>query len=333
MTASSFRGSRSPGCPTSSPPRRSSRFRRRKALDACSPVSVRPRGPCASRYQRACSSSRNGPSSAAATTGRVLLYLHSSVLGAIAISAFWSLLNERFDPHSAKPLMARVAAAADLRRACRRRGGGASGGAPLPECAAAVLGVVARHLRGRSHPASRAACRSAGAAPEAGRTPSGWRDIRRVELLRDLAPVVALAAMLAALVDYVLKAEAVGLLRQGRAAGAFLRPLLRRYRRRCVPAPGHRWAPRAQPPRPGGSVQPPGSGRGGASSGLVMPGALGGHPPSRLSMWRYALRSFAPATNCSTPRWRRPTKRSAKSIIDVAGDCLGKAPAPCSSCS
>ena len=30
----------------------------------------------------------------------VLLYLHSSVWGAIAISSFWSLLNERFDPHS-----------------------------------------------------------------------------------------------------------------------------------------------------------------------------------------------------------------------------------------
>ena len=42
----------------------------------------------------------------------VLLYLHSSVMGAIAISSYWSLLNERFDPHSAKPLMARVAGAA-----------------------------------------------------------------------------------------------------------------------------------------------------------------------------------------------------------------------------
>ena len=41
-----------------------------------------------------------------------LVYVHASVLGAIGISAFWSLLNERFDPHSAKALMARVAAAA-----------------------------------------------------------------------------------------------------------------------------------------------------------------------------------------------------------------------------
>ena len=40
-----------------------------------------------------------------------LVYGHASVLGAIGISAFWSLPNERFDPHSAKALMARVAAA------------------------------------------------------------------------------------------------------------------------------------------------------------------------------------------------------------------------------
>ena len=31
----------------------------------------------------------------------VLLFFHSTVLGAIAISSFWSLLNERFDAHSA----------------------------------------------------------------------------------------------------------------------------------------------------------------------------------------------------------------------------------------
>ena len=41
-----------------------------------------------------------------------ILYLHNAILGGIAISAWWSLLNERFDPHSAKPLMAKVAGAA-----------------------------------------------------------------------------------------------------------------------------------------------------------------------------------------------------------------------------
>ena len=41
-----------------------------------------------------------------------VLYFHTAVLSSIAISAFWSLLNERFDPHSAKALLARVAGAA-----------------------------------------------------------------------------------------------------------------------------------------------------------------------------------------------------------------------------
>src|SRR4029078_1976611 len=57
----------------------------------------------------------------------VLLYLPSSVLGGVAISAFWSLLNERFDPHSAKPLLARVAAAATFGGLV---GGGGGGGVP-----------------------------------------------------------------------------------------------------------------------------------------------------------------------------------------------------------
>jgi hypothetical protein len=44
---------------------------------------------------------------------------------------------------------------------------------------------------------------------------SGWVEIRRVPLLRDLALVIALAAALAALVDYLLKAEAVAWLGKG----------------------------------------------------------------------------------------------------------------------
>jgi len=139
----------------------------------------------------------------------VLLYLHSGVLGGIAISAFWSLLNERFDPHSAKPLMARVAAAAAF--------GGFVGGvsaervaALLPEgsllpllglvggiCVAGALAV------GQGGPASRD--HVADAPPRGGM----WSQLQRQPLLRDLALVIALAALLGALVDYLLKAEAV----------------------------------------------------------------------------------------------------------------------------
>ncbi len=44
----------------------------------------------------------------------VVLYLHMAVFGAILISGFWSIINERFDPHSAKQRVARIAAAAAL---------------------------------------------------------------------------------------------------------------------------------------------------------------------------------------------------------------------------
>ena len=145
----------------------------------------------------------------------VLLYLHSSVLGGIAISAFWSLLNERFDPHSAKPLMARVAGAATL--------GGFVGGvsaervaALLPEgalllllalvgaaCAAGVVAV------GRGAPARRTS--GVDTPDRAG----AWAQLQRQPLLRNLAIVIALAAMVGALTDYVLKAEAVAYFGRG----------------------------------------------------------------------------------------------------------------------
>jgi ATP:ADP antiporter, AAA family len=140
----------------------------------------------------------------------VLLYLHSSVMGGIAISSFWSLLNERFDPHSAKPLLARVAGAATF--------GGLIGGvsaervaALLPEGsllpllalagAACVLGAV---TVGRGVPANRS---TDAEAPNSSARP--WAPFQQQPLLRNLAVVIALAALLGALVDYLLKAEAV----------------------------------------------------------------------------------------------------------------------------
>ena len=139
----------------------------------------------------------------------VLLYLHSSVMGGIAISSFWSLLNERFDPHAAKPLMARVAGAATF--------GGFLGGvsaervaALLPEGSllpllAVVSGVcVAGAVTvGRGIPANRSLDREA---PNGG---GPWAPFKQQPLLRNLALVIASAALLGALVDYLLKAEAV----------------------------------------------------------------------------------------------------------------------------
>src|SRR4051794_5152217 len=147
-------------------------------------------------------------------TASMLLYLQSSVIGAIGISAFWSLLNERFDPHSAKRLMTRVAGAATF--------GGVAGGVGAERVAALlsqgalllVLALVAAAcvagaaLIGRSGPPRRAPA----AAPD---KTSAWTHIRRQPLLGNLALVITLAAVLAGLVDYLLKAEAVGYFGKG----------------------------------------------------------------------------------------------------------------------
>ena len=111
--------------------------------------------------------------------------------------------------------MARVAAAATL--------GGLAGGVGAERVTAlmsqealfTVLAVAGgASVAGSVVIGARYACAACTVArPEDRR--SGWAEIRRVPLLRDLALVVALAAALAALVDYLLKAEAVAWLGPG----------------------------------------------------------------------------------------------------------------------
>ena len=110
------------------------------------------------------------------------VYFHASVLGAIGISAFWSLLNERFDPHSAKALMTRVAAAASL--------GGLAGGVGAERVAALMSQGALFTLLGLSAGASVVGSAIIGRGMPARRGPpavqedrrSGWTEIRRVPL-------------------------------------------------------------------------------------------------------------------------------------------------------
>lgn len=57
----------------------------------------------------------------------LLVYLHVSIGGALLISAFWSVVNERFDPHSLKHLIGRITASATL--------GGLAGGIAMERIA------------------------------------------------------------------------------------------------------------------------------------------------------------------------------------------------------
>jgi hypothetical protein len=254
----------------------------------------------------------------------VLLYLHTSVLGAVGISAFWSLLNERFDPHSAKSLIARVAAASAL--------GGLAGGLGAERVTAllsqealfgllglsAAVCVVGSTVVGRGMPA-----RHVKPGTLEGRR-SAWSEIGRVPLLRDLALVVGLAAALAALVDYQLKAEAVAWLGKGEplvrffglfyAASALAAFLVQATLGRVVLARAGL----------GGSVaiHPLLVGAAGLL-GFIIPPPFRAILPrgldvvARASVFRAGYELFY------TPL-PEAAKRAAKSTVDVSADCLGK---------
>src|SRR4030095_2439307 len=40
------------------------------------------------------------------------VFVHTTVIGSVLVSGFWSLFNERFDPHTARQVMGRVAGGA-----------------------------------------------------------------------------------------------------------------------------------------------------------------------------------------------------------------------------
>jgi ATP/ADP translocase len=253
-----------------------------------------------------------------------LLYMHSSVLGAIAISSFWSLLNERFDPHSAKPLMARVAAAATF--------GGFVGGVSAERVVAlfpegtlllllALVGgicVVGALAVGRG-----AAATSARVMDEPERA-GLWAPFQRQPLLRNLALVVVLAAMLGALADYLLKAEAVAFFGKGpdlvRFFGLFYSGtglaavLIQTFVGRF--ALGRLGL--------GGSVASHPAVVGAASLlGFVLPSPWRGIFPRAFDVVVHNSTFRAGYELLYTPL-AEATKRSAKSLIDVACDCAGK---------
>lgn len=141
-----------------------------------------------------------GPQLAAIT-----LYLQMAVFGAVLISGFWSVVNERFDPHTAKRTIARVAAAATL--------GGVLGGfmadrvAALLDARAMLIVLASLHV---------ACCVTvfaigggrASATPVKVEVDSGIQILFRNRYLLLMGLLMVLVASLAALVDYAFKAEA-----------------------------------------------------------------------------------------------------------------------------
>jgi hypothetical protein len=158
----------------------------------------------------------------------VAVYLHSALFSAALIAAFWSYVNERFDPRASKRAVAWIAGAGTL--------GGVLGGvlawrvAPLiavstmlPLLAAMNLICAWGSLRSRDAEAA-----SAGSAAGAdGRDPGARADpvsiaefsplkiLREVPYLQNLAFVVALGAVTSGLLNYLFSVEAVAKFTEG----------------------------------------------------------------------------------------------------------------------
>ncbi len=136
----------------------------------------------------------------------MLVYLHTAGTGAAVVSAFWSMMNERFDPHTARRVMSRIAAGATA--------GGVIGGvaawqlaeltglrsmlaalAGLNVAAAAVSWVVGPPSSTRNEPVD-------------GDSSGSLRVLKDTPYLRQMALLVTLAAAGEAAIDYVFKASA-----------------------------------------------------------------------------------------------------------------------------
>jgi len=134
-----------------------------------------------------------------------VVYLHIAAFGSIVTSGFWSVINERFDPHAAKRHVARIAIGSTL--------GGVVGGIGAERVAVlldvrsslailAVLNVIAavlvlrvgapKKLRGRTSKDRR----------------NGLTILKETPYLQQLGLLVALVAISATLVDYAFKAQA-----------------------------------------------------------------------------------------------------------------------------
>ncbi|MEO6576372.1 MAG: MFS transporter, partial [Polyangiaceae bacterium] len=159
----------------------------------------------------------------------LLVYFHTAILGPAVISAFWSLMNERFDPHTAKRAVARVA------------GGGTLGGVLGSLAAWRVASIVAvptmllflaltnlvcvvatLFLIKPKTPLGVSKEHEASHAPEERQTvPSAARVLRDVPYLRNLSLLVMLGAVTSTLLDYVFSAQAVAHIGKGPALLSF----------------------------------------------------------------------------------------------------------------
>jgi AAA family ATP:ADP antiporter len=166
-----------------------------------------------------------GLSFSAPRLAAVALYLYTALFGVALISAFWSLINETFDPHASRRAVTAIASGGTL--------GGLLGGLAawrlssviavttmLPVLAAANTVCMWGTMRVGSPSAKRLA--QSGAVDASPREPAfPLRVLREAPYLRNLAAIVALGAASSGLLDYVFSAEAAKTFAKGPALLSF----------------------------------------------------------------------------------------------------------------
>lgn len=146
----------------------------------------------------------------------VAVYLHLALFGGILLSGFWSLVNERFDPYTAKGVVGRIGTGASV--------GGIVGGflawgasrlIPVPSMLLVMAVLTVAAMAGLVGLGRHQARLSAAATPATPAAPSALGTLRRVPYLRDLALVVGIGAITDSLLDYVLKSQAASAYSRG----------------------------------------------------------------------------------------------------------------------
>ena len=141
----------------------------------------------------------------------ILVFLHFSATGAALVSGFWSAVNERFDPRTARRSIGRVIAAAAVGGLLGGLLGGLTADVPAAELLfglaalqVACAGIVWRLARGTPR------TRRPGAAErsEFHGAPSGLAAIRHTPYLRDLALLAFVVTACQAILEYVFRVKA-----------------------------------------------------------------------------------------------------------------------------
>lgn len=168
----------------------------------------------------------------------VLLYLHVAAVGSLLVSGFWSVVNERFDPRTARRKISLIAGGGALGGllggvAAERTGAFGEVSAMLPAMALAHLtcaffvhrlvsrsgGSPTRRLdgeRGAEAPTGNVRATDARAG-----SLDGVRHVARAPYLRNLALLILATTAAATMVDYTFKARAVEIYSEGESLMRF----------------------------------------------------------------------------------------------------------------